>query len=395
MGRSPEIKPLKTCMYCGNPVQGVRRGEHIIQQALGGTLTLACVCQGCNNRTSEIDKELVSRSPLSLVAWETTGNTEEDVWDYNAEFDVALEARLLKKYAAPVLWPQVVLEAKGPMFHADLEEVQKVGPQIYLKKFLLHLTRARNTLRDGSKRPRWIWEPVAQPPRRGRLPPRVYSRHSFDELSDKVHFQCKYLGHVDKKRILWSLDNWRPFERRMQFKECFGVRDPEAQCSFQPRCVMRALVKIGINLLAYVCKETVVSQDTFPEACSFVLHEDASGPCQADCGFVVNKDIRGLECPEKCHRFRLTHTDHWCLDCAFFGGRIGATVAFQGPSGEPWARADITVPLGSNKWTINTSPIFLPRRMRVEWKDWSKVVPSVPIGNVETHGRVESSRKRT
>ena len=95
-----------------------------------------------------------------------------------------------------------------------------------------------------------------------------------------------------------------------------------------------------------------------------------------------NADVQQLHCPDKCHLFRLTWDKQWYLDCAFFGGRIGATVVFPGPCRETWFRAEIITPLKSSDWSVTRSSIVLPRRMRVEWRDVAEVVPSVPIDNV-------------
>ena len=62
MGEPRIIDPSKMCIYCGGPVKGVRKGEHIVSRALGGTLGLRCVCTGCNTGVlSVLDTELAAR----------------------------------------------------------------------------------------------------------------------------------------------------------------------------------------------------------------------------------------------------------------------------------------------------------------------------------------------
>lgn len=382
------MQSVRTCIYCGNSCRGVRRGEHVVPRSLGCTRTLKSVCQECNGHLSIVDKELVSKSPLEIIASEELDKTADGIWDYNAQFDVSLEAYVLPGHEAPMLWPQVVFEDRGPAFWLDAAEGRRVGKERFLRALFGCLMRARQTLEDGRGRPAWLWKPLDHPPRRGRFPPRAYTRHAFHELSGSVHVECRYVEPVDRGRILWSLDNWRPFDGRLKLKESWGGEEPEVRLSFRPRHVLRALVKIGINLLAYVCRETSVDKESFAEAISFARFDRGAGPCLEDSGFVWNDDVQALKCPASAHRFRLTHWQNWGLDCAFFGGRIGATVAFPGPNSEAWTRADITAPIGSSDWKVATSRIQLPRTMHVDWFDLPKLAPSVPWRNVHSRVRV-------
>lgn len=381
-------------MYCGSPVGRVRKGEHVVPESLGCVVTLRCVCSGCNNAMSVIDKELVSKTPLGIIAAQELDTSTDGLWDYNAEHDLALEARIVKELDAPVLWPQVVFDHRGPMFWFDLAEGRQVGEKRCMREFLGLVTRARNTLRGGYKRPRWLWTPVTHPPRRGRFPPRVFTPHGYRQWSNRIHFICRYVKPIDQNRILWSLDNWRPFDGRLKLKECWGGTDPEAQMSYNCRDVLRALAKIALNLLAHVCVRTPVNQEAFAEAIAFVRHDLGPGPSPHDAGFVWNTDVADMGCPADGHKFRLTHDRNWAMDCAFFGGRIGATVAFPGPSAERWNRVEIVTPLGSPRWSVETSPVIVPRRMHVEWGDLSRIAPSLRIKNVEHRVRFERRAAR-
>jgi len=384
MARTPAL-----CVYCGKPVGPVRKGEHVVPKSLGCVVTVRCVCSDCNNALSGVDKELVSQTPLAMIAAQELDASVDGFWDYNAEHDLALEARIVKELDAPVLWPQVVLDDRGPMFWFDLAEARQLGRERYRKEFIELLTRARNTLRGGCKRPRWLWMPVAHPPRRGRFPPRVFTPHGYREWSNRIHFKCRYAESADQGRILWSLDNWRPFEGKLKGKEHWGGMEPEAQMSYNCGDVLRALVKIGLNLLVYVCGPTQVNRQTFSEAIAFARYDEGGGPSIDDCGFVWNTDVAQMECPPDAHKFRLTCDQNWALDCAFFGGRMGATVAFPGPCAEQWSRVEIVAPLGSPDWTVETSPVILPRRMHVNWGDLPVIAPSLPAKNVEYRVRVE------
>jgi HNH endonuclease len=78
----------RVCVYCGGAVHKVRKGEHIIPVALGGKRTISdsckdrTVCNPCNNGPlSQLDTELCSRSPLSIVAARELDAFVWQTWD--------------------------------------------------------------------------------------------------------------------------------------------------------------------------------------------------------------------------------------------------------------------------------------------------------------------------
>ncbi len=375
------------CIYCGRKVRRVRKGkgEHIIPKALGGALCINCVCLGCNNALSIVDKELVSRSYLKFFAAAALDRAAGNVWWYDKQRDLALEVGVLESHKTSQLWPQIVFEKQRLVFHADQNELKSVGHRRYLETFLRHLRLARNTLpdRDNATRPRWRWEQVQKSPRRGRFPPRVYSRHSYDKLSSKIHFHCKYAPPMDRNKLLYRLDTWNPFKDKLVLECSTGPQDVEVQTSFESGTVLRGFAKIGINLLAHICKTTPVNKDTFPEATSFVRYNDRKGFSEETCGFVVNEDTKKLACLDGTHKFRLQYDKVWRLDCAFFGGAIGATVCLPGLCKERWRRAEITVPICSRDWQIVLSDILVSSKIRVEWSDINAIMPSRPADNVD------------
>lgn len=395
MSRSQVLDPSKLCIYCGKPVKGVRKGEHIVPEALGGAATIPRVCSGCNSGTlSQLDKELVSRSPLSVLVWEELGRTQNEVWDYDVERDLALEARVEEGYLYPVLWPQIILDEERSVFRADVAEVQELGWERSVRVFDTHLLAARKSLDSGAKRPLWIWEPRETPPDRGRYPPRVFCRRRISQLNPRSHFQCRYLRNAEQGDILRRIDTWCARKGQLVLEQTVGVRDPEAHLSWSPRYVVRALVKIALNTLASICKNTLVIRDTFPEAVRFVLDEEGGELDWRRYGFVVNEDIAFLECPKGAHRLDLTYGAGWSFVASFFGGRAGAFVNFPGPNSELWSHALVTLPLKSPKVSLKTSRIVVPRVLHVESVDWRRVIPSVPASNVRGGVTYRRRRKR-
>lgn len=89
------VAKTKQCIYCGRTIKGVRRGEHVIPEAIGGRKTIPVVCAPCNSGPlSDIDRELCSRSAMSLAALKALGNSLETSWEINHGADrLLLKAR--------------------------------------------------------------------------------------------------------------------------------------------------------------------------------------------------------------------------------------------------------------------------------------------------------------
>lgn len=292
---------------------------------------------------------------------------------------------------APALWPQLVLKENQLALCGDWPEMEQFGHRRFVWVFARFLKRARHSLINRPKRPLWIWEPQSILPEKGHYPPRVFVRKRISEISNKTHFICRYERGFPQQKILFLIDKWSGQETQ-RYVRTLGERETEASFSFQPRRVERALVKIGINLLAYLCKKTPITESTFPAAVRFVRHDRGGGPPSDLTGFAPAQITRKvLECRPKHHTFRLTyHTGAWVLECAFYEGKLGAVTAFPGPNKEPWLRADILVPIGASKWVIKRSNLVMSNRIEGTWSDfWT---PDENIRNIRTGIRVEKPR---
>lgn len=343
----------------------MRRGEHVVPEALGMTVTIRKVCNDCNNNElSRLDKELVSASPLHLAAREVLDINGNNIWDYNAQLDLAIEGRLVENPRAVVQWPQIILDEEQSVFCYDLEEVNQVGLNNFYEMFRRRLLTAVESVRRNEHRPKLRWCSIPNLPRRGRFPPRVFTRHKCDDLRDGISFECRYHGSIDQQDTLSRLEKWQVDLNSTKEIVMKGVIDPEVATSYRPRWILRALVKVGINLLAYVMGDDF-SRIAFSNAIRFVRYDAGEGPLSSECGFMHKDSTETLECPQGAHKFLLQYDDNWALDCSFFGGIIGATVSFPGCSWRNIRKIEVIAPLGSSEWEVSKSQVLIPRRPQV------------------------------
>lgn len=173
----------KQCIYCEGRLVNIGDGEHVIPDALGGNLTIKTVCNDCNNKFSLLDNELLSHLLVRLVACREQPAKLLPVWDYDPSSDLAIESHMKNGEAVP--FPQVILNDRQPEFHADYDDLRYNSFDAF-RKFYLLLTRARQNP-NPKRAPKWIWEPLVNAPRRGKFPPRIYSKHRIFDLTRSLH----------------------------------------------------------------------------------------------------------------------------------------------------------------------------------------------------------------
>lgn len=376
-------------IYCGRRRKLTR--EHVVPDALGAAKWTKSVCAPCNGELlSPLDKELAEESPLSLVAAFELQKKMKYSWDVDHEDNnLLLEASADETSQSMTRWPQMVFEEGGPQLRGDAEEIQRFGWDDFQTVFVRQMLAAFATFKSGAKRPRIIFERVSDDiPKIYRYASRVFSTRRIADFDGRMRFQCRYTCDADKRRVLRSLGNWGAAGRFRSQAIGLGSALPAFKSNFELTAVLRGLVKIGINLLYWSCDKTPVDRGTLEQPIKVVTGET---PVRAGLlalnGFVHVDDIAALQCKPGEHHFRLvydTRRGSWHIYFGFFGGRIGATVWFPGPSNEQWLTADITAPIENSNWSVRKSPIYLPIRTRVEWADLSKVIPSVPFVNRQT-----------
>ncbi|MFC1597644.1 HNH endonuclease [Planctomycetota bacterium] len=389
------------CIYCGGKVRGVRKGEHIIPEAIGGGRAIKTVCGACNNEFSKIDTELCSRSPLSVVASQEIDAHIWQVWDVDhMAKNLLLEARPDWSAKSLAQYPQIVFEPSGPQIRGDYEEMLHFGRESFEKVLVKTMLRAFRHHEAGEKRWLHLERVEANPAlsRGYRLPPRIFARRSICELAERLvrneraSFVLRYLSRAEKRFALNALDGWSPACSFERFNVRIGSYLPALRLFCDATKTFRALAKIGINILSEYCPNTPVNRDAdgFRDMIRVVKGEASVTPqaFRAN-GFVYATDIEPIKADDGGHSFRLVHMDeHWHIFSAFFGGRIGSFLRFRAPNHETWFQADIHAPLRSGKWTATTGKILQPLTVRIEWQNPARIMPSVEMLNVESELKV-------
>lgn len=379
----PKDKP---CLYCGGEVRNVRKGEHIIPDAIGGTKTLKCVCTTCNNETlSVLDKELVSKSHLSIVSFEELKKKVGLSWDIDHDLDnMLLEAEPGAGFATMRQWPQIVFCEDGPQLRGDEKEFSELGSDPYQRIFLKHLCKAFSEYQQGQRRHRLIFEQIRKIQAGASYPPRAYAERRVRSFNDRMHFKCRYRDGGGKSFLLEQLKLLKTTTRFSKYDTVLGSPKPGFALSFDAITVIRALTKIGVNLLAEYCTKTEVDRYGFRSTIRFIT----AGASYVEprrllsrCGFVRPDFLSVLKCSPGSHKFRLAYykiPQRWYLYCAFFGGMCCAKVEFEGVCNEDWTTIDITVPIESSSWSVETSTDNLEIPLRVSWEGLDALLPHLP-----------------
>jgi hypothetical protein len=407
----PRSKRL--CLYCGEPTRRGGKGEHIAPEAIGGALTLndvsnGAVCPKCNSGVlSLLDKELCSRSYLSAVASQEIDAHLWQVWDVDHESDnLLVEAR--PSWAdggtlnSLVCYPQITFERKGPDVRGDSEEFRQFGQEDCAKVLFKAIQHCFGRYRSG-ERGALNFERV----RSGvihdgyRLAPRIYTPHSISEIARNIRkqsFVLRFASEEDKLFVLQSLPNLTVGRRFNNWTCKPGSRYPTICFFFDIGDTMRALMKLGLNLVAAHCPNTPVNHESFAQAIRVIRGEAGQIPPRVFLlnGFVHAEDVQTIKAPGNAHSFRLVHMDgKWHVFSSFFGGKVGSYVRVPGPNHEAWRCADIVAPVRSKDWTVRTSSILPHMKVRVEWNDGRVITPSFKLQNTVSSVSVELVKKKS
>ncbi len=400
-------KPVRKCIYCGREVTKERRGEHIVPAAIGGTLTLKekatkSVCGRCNNQVlSVLDKELCTRSHLSVIASQEIDSSLWQVWDIDhSARELLVEAKPKwedGELRSLVGYPQMIFEADGPQIRGDADEMRRFGKDEVLNVMIRAVYSAFERYNAGKKRVFHLERVRTDLSSRGyRLPPRVYSPHSIAKIAEDIKgqsFVFRYLTAADLRFALRGMSHLDIGNKKQFARSSFylGSRVPSLAVYFDVGLTVRAMMKIAFNLLAAYCTNTNVNCDTFPDITRLILGGHPDSNIVAGNGFVHAEDVEELARPG-CHCFRITSLENrWVVYMSFFGGRIGSTVSFPGSNREEWSTMTIVAPLHSKEWTATSSRLVLPLKVRIEWSKHEAIVPSLKLQYAQTRLLVENA----
>ena len=179
-----------------------------------------------------------------------------------------------------------------------------------------------------------------------------------------------------------------------------GSHYPTISFFFDVGFTLRALMKVGLNLIAAYCPNTPVSYESFGSAIRIIRDEAGQMPPKVLKlnGFVHAEDIQDLKAGADTHSFHLVHSEGiWHVYSCSFGGReVGSYVCFPGPNYEKVEMRLISsyAPIGSKKWTIRTSTILQYMNVHIEWNNSSAISPSLRLQNNVSSMRVEISKRK-
>src|SRR5207249_8556008 len=89
-----------------------------------------------------------------------------------------------------------------------------------------------------------------------RYPPRIFSRRPIAQFRRGMSFEFQYLTTAEKNFALSQLEAWDDSRRFGELEIRRGSALPAIRCFFDAAKVLRALVKLGVNLLAAFCPNT-------------------------------------------------------------------------------------------------------------------------------------------
>ncbi len=346
------------CIYCGKYKR--RSREHVVLEALGGVDVIENVCNDCNALFATNDKTLAVDSPLSLFVrreLQGVGPNTCDI-DHNQQ-DLLLEAQTTPGEDSVTLKPQIIFDKNNTLAYFGFDDVLLLGVEELMRRLYTRLRRAYGhykiygpNARKRDHRDQDMIKLMKQdaPREEYRLPPRIYcNKNVRDYTSKPIMFGLKYVNDIDKTRVLDLLSNvnWSQYPTNPRMYT--GSEMPEIRLNYSINGAIQALVKIGLNLLAFFCRSTKVNIQEFRSAVTWIMNGESPMSYQdlTNFGFIRPDDVIELRCPEKSHKFRLVHDQTrnlWKFYAALFEGKVATYVEFSGPNKESWATMDVVQP---------------------------------------------------
>jgi hypothetical protein len=294
-----------------------------------------------------------------------------------------------------IAYPQMTFEPNQQDLRGDMQEIQAFGYENFEAMMRKTIRCAFQRFSAGEKRAIHL-ERIQSNIVHGeyRLAPRVFTRHTISEIARKRGEQSLILRYVtedEKNHAFRSMSNLRENREYKKWTQKLGSHYPTFGAFFDIGETLRALVKMGLNLLAAHCTNTVITQDTFDWAIRLIRGEiDVTPELFKRMGFVAAADTAQIADGAGGHSFRLWHVNGiWGVFSSFFGGKVGSFVYFPGPNHEAWSCADIVAPLKTNQWTFTPKETVQPIGFQIRWRNGAEITPSVKLQRSVSRMRVD------
>lgn len=403
MAKKP--KPPIICTYCGKTAKSSR--EHTVQYGIGGGDTFLDVCGLCNKSFSEIDKELAVNSPLAMLARRELNKVGPPMtWDVDDKRNgLLLEARQTHRTDSMTLLPQIIFD-DIELFYDDEDEIKALGRAAIQQQFFARLKdavalydaagpKAKKRDYPGKDMLKLAHNKTIRPGYR--FPPRVCAPTNISEYDGEVMFELHYHEEPEIDITLAKLRNLNWDVSAMKEEIQLGSELPEIHLSFIPELVIRAITKIGVNLLAKLCTATTPNVSTYGATIEWIKNREHSilfGNHETY-GFIHPAGVKAIACPKDAHKFRLTYNEdieRWMMYASFFGGKAAAFVSIFGPNNEAWKTLEVAAPYGRPLASPKFFPDFMPLDVVIAL-DARQILPSIPWNSGESKIRRERVRR--
>jgi hypothetical protein len=317
------------CLYCSSRIKGATRKEleHVLPEAIGCDVRKVPVCGSCNNRFSVLDTELVSRTPMALIARHLYNAAVDGFLDVGPN-NQAIESYPTEDWSGFYYYPQFVLGDDGPEVYLD-QNVLKNNARLVLKKFSTAVTR----MRDNSFKETFYSQVDPRNIRNLTYSPRVFFRTKSLDFESHTPV-IKYVQNKDRDRLKDFIKKWDGTFSSDRFQRSRGSHTPIAYNEFDALVVYRALIKSCLNILSTpeIGILTEATKQHFSVAIDIVTGKAKWRPSESlfrsIC--VVPDSIENLHAEDRSHRVLLRFADGlWIALFSFFGGECCFTCAFK------------------------------------------------------------------
>lgn len=374
----------KKCLYCERT--GCKMSdEHLIPEGLGGRTVLEkAVCKECNNGVlSELDNELITQSPLSLIAYRELQSGLRRTWDVDHRSgNVLISAAPIideRGFMAMWVWPQLILDSEQLSMRANLDELRAFGNDAFNITLIKTAKRTFERYKRGEKCIIFEKEDPDQIPVGHKFPPRLFAKKKITDFQKEMKMIIGFTTNDDKKRLLNAIDRISPDFRFSNSEAMSGSTEPIIQRQMFPEMIVRALTKIMLNVMAHVCERTPIDRANFGLSIDYVREVIGPKPRTPPFGFIPPHEATSIHHPMKGHAIKIVYGNgRWTALFSFFGGELAAIVQLPGLSSEDWCVLDVQMDIGK-ECTFKKSNVWVPLKGTVIWDEPNKICPSLAI----------------